>query len=87
MEIFAVEYTVVCNTPGVLGKYNSISYNMCECSFNTDLFELLNFCFINFEQMYSTLPERHLSSSKIWGFHGGDYEECHLLSCDAAWPL
>jgi hypothetical protein len=18
---------------------------------------------------------------KIWGFHGGDYEECHLLGC------
>jgi hypothetical protein len=18
---------------------------------------------------------------KIWGFHGGDYEECHLLEC------
>jgi hypothetical protein len=24
---------------------------------------------------------------KICGFHGGDYEECHLLGCDAIWLL
>jgi hypothetical protein len=23
------------------------------------------------------------SSSKIWGFHGGDYDECRLLGCGA----
>jgi hypothetical protein len=24
---------------------------------------------------------------KIWGFHGGEYEECHLLGCYAMWLL
>jgi hypothetical protein len=24
---------------------------------------------------------------KIWGFHGGDYEECRLQGCDAVWLL
>jgi hypothetical protein len=24
---------------------------------------------------------------KIWGFHGGDYEECRLLGCYAVWVL
>jgi hypothetical protein len=24
---------------------------------------------------------------KIWDFHGGDYEECCLLGCDAVWLL
>jgi hypothetical protein len=24
---------------------------------------------------------------KIWGFHGGDYEECLLLGCDVLWLL
>jgi hypothetical protein len=24
---------------------------------------------------------------KIWGFHGGDYEECCLLGCYAVWLL
>jgi hypothetical protein len=24
---------------------------------------------------------------KIWGFHGGDYEECRLLGCYAVWLL
>jgi hypothetical protein len=24
---------------------------------------------------------------KIWGFHGGDYEECRLLGCYAGWLL
>jgi hypothetical protein len=23
----------------------------------------------------------------IWGFHGGDYEECHILGCSAVQPL
>jgi hypothetical protein len=22
---------------------------------------------------------------KIWGFHGGGYEECHLLKCYTMW--
>jgi hypothetical protein len=25
--------------------------------------------------------------SKIWVFHGGGYEECRLLGCDAVWLL
>jgi hypothetical protein len=25
--------------------------------------------------------------STIWGFHGGDYEECRLLGCYAVWLL
>jgi hypothetical protein len=24
-------------------------------------------------------------SCRIWGFHGDDYEECHLLGCSAMW--
>jgi hypothetical protein len=24
---------------------------------------------------------------KFWGFHGGNYEECRLLRCDAVWVL
>jgi hypothetical protein len=24
---------------------------------------------------------------KTWGFHGSDYEECHLLKCYAVWLL
>jgi hypothetical protein len=32
-----------------------------------------------------THTERNLS--KILGFHGGDYEECRLLGCGAAWGL
>jgi hypothetical protein len=24
---------------------------------------------------------------KSWGYHGGDYEECSLLGCDAVWLL
>jgi hypothetical protein len=27
------------------------------------------------------------SGYKIWGFHGGDYEECRLLGCYAMWFL
>jgi hypothetical protein len=27
------------------------------------------------------------TSFTIWGFHGGDYEEFHLLGCDAMWLL
>jgi hypothetical protein len=29
----------------------------------------------------------HCRSCKIRGFHGGDYEECSLVGCDAAWLL
>jgi hypothetical protein len=29
----------------------------------------------------------HLVQSKIWGFHGGDYEEWCLLGCYAVWLL
>jgi hypothetical protein len=25
------------------------------------------------------------SFCKICGFHGGEYEECHFLVCDAVW--
>jgi hypothetical protein len=28
-----------------------------------------------------------IMARKIWGFHGGDYEECRLLRCYAAWLL
>jgi hypothetical protein len=28
-----------------------------------------------------------ISFSKIWGFHGDDYEECHLLGCGAVYIL
>jgi hypothetical protein len=28
-----------------------------------------------------------LQLCRIWGFHGGDYEECRLLGCYAVWPL
>jgi hypothetical protein len=34
----------------------------------------------------ATEPSR-LMLCEIWGFHGGDYEECRLLGCDAVWPL
>jgi hypothetical protein len=26
-----------------------------------------------------------LKLCNIWGFHGGDYEECRLLGCHAVW--
>jgi hypothetical protein len=29
----------------------------------------------------------YLLSCKIWGFHGGDYEEWCLLGCYAVWLL
>jgi hypothetical protein len=29
----------------------------------------------------------HLTQCKIWGFHGGDYEEWCLLGCYAVWLL
>jgi hypothetical protein len=29
----------------------------------------------------------HSIACKIWGFHGGDYEECCLLGCCAMWLL
>jgi hypothetical protein len=29
----------------------------------------------------------YISLYKIWGFPGGDYEECCLLGCDAVWLL
>jgi hypothetical protein len=29
----------------------------------------------------------HLQNCKIWGFHGGDYEEWCLLGCYAVWLL
>jgi hypothetical protein len=29
----------------------------------------------------------HVYLSKIWGFHGTDYEECYLLGCYAVWLL
>jgi hypothetical protein len=28
-----------------------------------------------------------LEGCKIWGFYGGEYEECHLLRCYAMWLL
>jgi hypothetical protein len=30
---------------------------------------------------------KHAISSKIWGFHGGDYDDYHLLGDDAVWLL
>jgi hypothetical protein len=32
-------------------------------------------------------PRRRHSSCKIWGFHGGDYDDYHLLGDDAVWLL
>jgi hypothetical protein len=34
-----------------------------------------------------TLMIQAESRGKIWGFHGGDYEECRLLGCYAVWLL
>jgi hypothetical protein len=31
------------------------------------------------------LVDRLIHTSKFWGFHAGDYEECHLLGCYAMW--
>jgi hypothetical protein len=31
----------------------------------------------------SATESNQLMLCKIWGFHGGDYEECRLLGCDA----
>jgi hypothetical protein len=33
------------------------------------------------------LGEQRSSLYRIWDFHGGDYEECHLLGCGAVWVL
>jgi hypothetical protein len=34
-----------------------------------------------------SVAERQCVSCKIWGFHGGDYEEWCLLGCYAVWLL
>jgi hypothetical protein len=34
-----------------------------------------------------TIEYKHFSFCKIWGFHGGDYEEWCLLGCCAMWLL
>jgi hypothetical protein len=31
--------------------------------------------------------KRYIKLCKIWGFHGGDYEEWRLLRCYAVWLL
>jgi hypothetical protein len=33
------------------------------------------------------LTHKQVSFRKIWGFHGGDYEEWYLLGCYAVWLL
>jgi hypothetical protein len=33
------------------------------------------------------LPETYADTCKIWGFHGGDYEEWRLLGCYTVWLL
>jgi hypothetical protein len=40
----------------------------------------------NKTQHYKTNTQEKLKS-KIWGFHGGGYEECRLLECCAVWLL
>jgi hypothetical protein len=35
----------------------------------------------------SATESSQLMLYKIWGFHGGDYEECRLLWCYAVWLL
>jgi hypothetical protein len=37
--------------------------------------------------LLSTLFSNTLSICKLWGFHGGDYEECRLIGCYALWLL
>jgi hypothetical protein len=40
------------------------------------------------ETHYSTVTESsRLMLCTIWGFHGGDHEECRLLGCYAVWLL
>jgi hypothetical protein len=34
-----------------------------------------------------SIPTEHNAQGKIRGFHGGNYEEYHLLGCDAVWLL
>jgi hypothetical protein len=37
--------------------------------------------------MVTRIGELGTTQCKIWGFHGGDYEECCLLGCYAVWFL
>jgi hypothetical protein len=37
--------------------------------------------------LHSALFSNTISLCKIWGFHGGDYEEYRLLGCYAVWLL
>jgi hypothetical protein len=39
------------------------------------------------EAAHSSKNGKYLSGCKIWGFHGGDYEEWCLLGCYAVWLL
>jgi hypothetical protein len=42
---------------------------------------------LSFLHSYSVRPVKNLQPCKVWGFHGGDYEECRLLGCYALWLL
>jgi hypothetical protein len=55
-----------------------------------------NAILLDIKNLVRTSPETHYISAtepnllmlcKIWGFHGGDYEEWSLLECDAVWLL
>jgi hypothetical protein len=39
------------------------------------------------QKPHETFLLQRLMSSKILGFHGGDYKDCRLLGCDAVWLL
>jgi hypothetical protein len=43
-------------------------------------------CMKIYEDCALTFGDRR-TSCKIWGFHAGDCEECHLLECYAMWLL
>jgi hypothetical protein len=44
-------------------------------------------CSLTVELFRSPWVVVHAWTSRIWSFHGGDYEECRLLGCDAVWLL
>jgi hypothetical protein len=53
-----------------------------------------HYCPVRLTSVVSKQMERFLASylkeiwdKKIWGFHGGDYEEWCLLGCYAVWLL
>jgi hypothetical protein len=51
---------------------------------------------VGYNKSVRTAQETHYVSAtelsqlmlcKIWGFRGGDYDECRLLECDAVWLM